>query len=92
MTFLELGTLLEIKPSKAEKCASQMITEGRLGGYIDQIDGIVQFTNTDHLPLWSSRIEQLCHEVNSVIDKIQAAHPDWLTQMNQEREEEAMVS
>lgn len=43
ITFEELGALLEINPSKAEKIASQMITEGRMNGYIDQIDSIVHF-------------------------------------------------
>jgi hypothetical protein len=38
-----LGALLEIPPIKAEKIASQMITEGRMNGYIDQIDSIVHF-------------------------------------------------
>lgn len=43
ITFVELGALLEIAPSKAERIASQMIAEERLNGYIDQIDGIVHF-------------------------------------------------
>jgi COP9 signalosome complex subunit 4 len=43
ITFVELGALLEIPPEKAERIASQMITEGRMNGYIDQIDGIVHF-------------------------------------------------
>lgn len=43
ITFEELGSLLEIPPDKAEKIASQMITEGRMNGYIDQIDSIVHF-------------------------------------------------
>lgn len=43
ITFEELGALLEIPPAKAEKIASQMITEGRMNGYIDQIDSIVHF-------------------------------------------------
>ena len=43
ISFEELGSLLEIPPSKAEKIASQMITEGRMNGYIDQIDSIVHF-------------------------------------------------
>lgn len=43
ITFEELGALLEIQPGKAERIASQMITEERLSGYIDQIDGIVHF-------------------------------------------------
>lgn len=43
ITFVELGALLEISPAKAERIASQMITERRMNGYIDQIDGIVHF-------------------------------------------------
>jgi len=43
ITFEELGALLEIPADKAEKVASQMITEGRMNGYIDQIDYIVYF-------------------------------------------------
>lgn len=43
ITFEELGALLEIPPVKAERIASQMITEGRMNGYIDQIDGVVHF-------------------------------------------------
>lgn len=43
ITFEELGALLEIDPKKAERIASQMITEERMTGYIDQIDGIVHF-------------------------------------------------
>lgn len=43
ITFEELGALLEIPPTNAEKIASQMITEGRMNGYIDQIDSIVHF-------------------------------------------------
>lgn len=43
ISFEELGALLEINPPKAEKIASQMITEGRMNGYIDQIDSIVHF-------------------------------------------------
>lgn len=43
ITFNELGALLEIDPKKAERIASQMLTEERMNGYIDQIDGIVHF-------------------------------------------------
>lgn len=37
ITFNELGSLLQITPASAEKIASQMITEGRMKGYIDQV-------------------------------------------------------
>lgn len=50
ITFEELGALLEIPPMKAEKIASQMITEGRMNGYIDQIDSIVHFESKMLVP------------------------------------------
>lgn len=38
---------------QAEKIASQMITEGRMNGFIDQIDGIVHFESKfDHSNLF----------------------------------------
>lgn len=43
ITFSELGSLLEIDPHKAERIASQMIAEERMNGYIDQIEGMVNF-------------------------------------------------
>lgn len=43
IAFEELGALLEIAPAKAERIASQMISEGRMNGYIDQIDSILHF-------------------------------------------------
>lgn len=54
ITFDELGALLEIDPKKAERIASQMITEERMNGYIDQIDGIVHFESEfqEHLSRW----------------------------------------
>ena len=39
----ELGNLFDISPEKAEKIASQMISEERMNGYIDQIGSIVHF-------------------------------------------------
>lgn len=49
ITFSELGALLQISPAKAEKIASQMITEGRMNGYIDQVRKIVQpLKNAQH--------------------------------------------
>lgn len=58
ITFEELGALLEIQPSKAERIASQMITEERLNGYIDQIDGIVHF-ESKLLSLWYTNRSQI---------------------------------
>lgn len=78
ISFDELGTLLEIPARKAEKIASQMITEGRMNGCIDQIDSIVHFEAQEALPSWDKQIQSLCFQVNSIIEKITAAAPDWM--------------
>ncbi|CAB0037969.1 unnamed protein product [Trichogramma brassicae] len=78
ITFEELGSLLEIPPTKAEKIASQMITEGRMNGYIDQIDSIVHFETRESLPTWDKQIQSLCYQVNQIIEKIAQAEPDWI--------------
>lgn len=55
ITFEELGALLEIDPAKAERIASQMITEDRMKGYIDQLDGIVYF-ESEWCCLWNGEL------------------------------------
>ena len=75
--FSELGALLEVPYQMAEKIASQMIGEGRMKGYIDQIEEIVFFENRETLPTWDTQIQSICLEVNSVVDKIYDAHPEW---------------
>ncbi|EDW74082.1 COP9 signalosome complex subunit 4 [Drosophila tropicalis] len=82
ITFEELGALLDIPAVKAEKIASQMITEGRMNGHIDQISGIVHFENRELLPQWDRQIQSLCYQVNSIIEKIGVAEPDWLDNLN----------
>lgn len=79
ITFEELGALLEIPPAKAEKIASQMITESRMNGYIDQIDSIVHFETREVLPAWDKNIQSLCYQVNHLIEKISNAAPDWIS-------------
>uniref|UniRef100_A0A8C4X783 COP9 signalosome complex subunit 4 n=1 Tax=Erpetoichthys calabaricus TaxID=27687 RepID=A0A8C4X783_ERPCA len=80
ITFEELGALLEIPPAKAEKIASQMITEGRMNGFIDQIDGIVHFETRKPLPTWDKQIQSLCFQVNNLLEKISQAAPEWTAQ------------
>ncbi|KAJ8680667.1 hypothetical protein QAD02_016454 [Eretmocerus hayati] len=79
ITFEELGSLLEIPPVKAEKIASQMITEGRMNGYIDQIDSIVHFETRESLPTWDKQIQSLCYQVNQIIEKIAETEPEWIS-------------
>jgi len=78
ISFQELGRLLEIPASKAERIASQMITEERMGGHIDQLESVVHFETKDSLPTWDRQIEGLCFQVNSIIEKITAKEPDWI--------------
>jgi len=81
ITFEELGALLEITPAKAEKIASQMITEGRMNGFIDQIDSIVHFETREVLPSWDKQIQSICYQVNSIIEKIAIHEPAWLNKV-----------
>ncbi|GBN07100.1 COP9 signalosome complex subunit 4 [Araneus ventricosus] len=85
ITFDELGALLEIPPVKAEKIASQMITEGRMNGHIDQIDSIVNFESKEVLPSWDKQIESLCFQVNNIIEKVSQHAPEWMAQAMEEQ-------
>uniref|UniRef100_A0A914W8V8 COP9 signalosome complex subunit 4 n=1 Tax=Plectus sambesii TaxID=2011161 RepID=A0A914W8V8_9BILA len=77
ISFAELGNLLNISPERAEKVASQMITEGRMEGYIDQLDSFVHFDERNILTMWDHQIESVCQQVNGIADKIAALHPQW---------------
>ena len=80
ITFVELGRLLEIDANRAEKTASQMITESRMNGFIDQIDGILHFDSKEVLPDFDKSIQSLCFQVNNIIDKMSSTNPDWMAQ------------
>jgi hypothetical protein len=54
-----------------------MISEGRLSGFVDQIESVLHFQASEQLAQWDRRIESFCVQVNQVLDKIQAVHPDW---------------
>jgi COP9 signalosome complex subunit 4 len=70
ITFVELGNLLAISAEKAESAASRMISEGRMDGYIDQIDNLVYFHKQQELSAWDGEIARLCQDVNNVVDTI----------------------
>ena len=76
--FVELGAILEIDPRKAERIASQMITEGRMAGSIDQIASIVHFETRDILPTFDEQIQDICFQVNNLIEKISQSSPQWM--------------
>jgi len=83
--FAGLGDLLEIPQEKAEKIASQMITEGRMSGHIDQICSTVYFEGRECLPYWDKQIQSLCYDVNQIIEKISEVAPDWMSKYSEEQ-------
>ncbi|CAK9300175.1 unnamed protein product [Gordionus sp. m RMFG-2023] len=69
ISFEQLALLLEISEDKAESIASQMISEGRLEGKIDQIEKFIYFKgNRDNADMPS---QELCIQLNSLFDKIE---------------------
>uniref|UniRef100_A0A2P2HXT4 COP9 signalosome complex subunit 4 n=2 Tax=Hirondellea gigas TaxID=1518452 RepID=A0A2P2HXT4_9CRUS len=82
--FNELGALLQIPPGKAETIASKMISEGRMSGYIDQIDGILHFEGRDVLLQWDKQIESVCIQLNSIIELINVKQPQWCAKITED--------
>lgn len=78
ISFEELGALLEIDAIRAEKIASQMITEERMNGFVDQISSFVHFSTRDALPSFDCQIQTLCGQLNQVIEQINHTHSDWV--------------
>lgn len=69
----ELAFILNVDNSKAEKIATSMIMEGALNGYIDQVDGILEFeANETPLERWDRSISNFCTELNAVTDAVKA--------------------
>jgi len=62
-----------------------MITEGRMNGCIDQIAKIVHFEAQEALPSWDKQIQSLCFQVNSVIEKISVAAPEWMSRFTEQQ-------
>ena len=79
ISFDELGVLLNVRPSDAEKLASTMISENRLlGAHIDQLKRLIHFNESDSLQLWDQRIESTCSAVNNIVDRISFIHPKFV--------------
>ena len=86
----QLGVLLGVDADKAESYAAQMIEQGRLAGYIDQIDRLIFFEGegsgerkTGHadrvvgkeLRKWDTNVQGLAEEVEKVTTMIQNQYP-----------------
>lgn len=81
-----LGNMLGVDSDRAEAYAAQMIEQGRLSGYIDQIDGLIHFKpegsgtandGTRELRMWDANVQGLAEEVERVTTMIQTTHPQF---------------
>ncbi|KAF2869249.1 COP9 signalosome-like protein complex subunit 4 [Massariosphaeria phaeospora] len=88
----QLGELLGVDADKAEDYAAKMLEQGRLAGYIDQIDRLIFFEGegsgerkTGHAERvvgkerrkWDANVQGLAEEVEKVTTMIQSQHPDF---------------
>lgn len=81
-----LGNMLGVDSDRAEAYAAQMSEQGRLSGYIDQIDGLIHFKpegsgtandGTRELRMWDANVQGLAEEVERVTTMIQTTHPQF---------------
>lgn len=87
----QLGALLGTDAEKAEGYAAQMIQQGRLAGYIDQIDQVIFFEGVatgdksaaaavaggKEIRHWDANVQRLAEEVEKVITLIQSEFPEF---------------
>jgi len=82
VTFDNLGNILGISAIKAEKVAARMIQEERMVGEIDQVDNVVRFHSDDVEANWNAQIKYCCEQLNAIVEKISAKHPEWYEKNN----------
>jgi COP9 signalosome complex subunit 4 len=90
--FDQLGELLGVDAERAEDYAAKMLEQGRLSGYIDQIDRLIFFEGeasgerkTGHaerqvgkeLRKWDANVAGLAEEVERVTTMIQLEYPEF---------------
>ncbi|KAL1297591.1 hypothetical protein AAFC00_006153 [Neodothiora populina] len=93
--FSHLGELLGVDPERAEGYARAMIEQGRLAGYMDQIDELIYFEpessgekggasasaiGSKDLRQWDGNVQGLTEEVEKVTTMIQQQHPEFYAQ------------
>eukprot|EP01025_Chloroclados_australasicus_P056320 TRINITY_DN6945_c0_g1_i1.p1 TRINITY_DN6945_c0_g1~~TRINITY_DN6945_c0_g1_i1.p1 ORF type:complete len:395 (+),score=46.06 TRINITY_DN6945_c0_g1_i1:1085-2269(+) len=66
----ELGMLLGVHAEKAEQLTADMMAEGRLQGYVDQIDQMITFERDQPLSQWDTAIQDVCQLTNDIVDQI----------------------
>ncbi|KIW01046.1 uncharacterized protein PV09_07560 [Verruconis gallopava] len=88
-----LGLLLGVSAEKAEEYAAQMIEQGRLSGYIDQIGGYIYFEAEEgsgerkvkhesavvgrEMRKWDANVQGVAEEVEKVVAVIQSQYPQF---------------
>lgn len=88
----QLGHLLGVQGDKAEEYAAKMVEQGRLAGYIDQIDRFIFFEGegtgdklTAHkdavvgreMRKWDANVQGLAEEVEKVTTMVQNSYPEF---------------
>ena len=72
ISVTELGALLGVGSDRAERTAAKMISEGRMAGSIDQVDGAVTFRDAEDggavVEQWDAQIMNVCLQVNAVVE------------------------
>ncbi|KAH8893846.1 COP9 signalosome complex subunit 4 [Thozetella sp. PMI_491] len=91
--FDALALLLGLDPDRAEDTTARMIEQGRLRGWIDQIDGIVYFepgepaadradraeaTVFHETHRWDANVQTLAEGVEALTDALQTEFPDFV--------------
>ena len=61
---------------QAERIATKMISEDRIQGVVDQLEGVLEFSReAEQLLSWDDQIEHVCLEVNKVAEAIVRRFP-----------------
>ncbi|KZZ97653.1 PCI domain containing protein [Moelleriella libera RCEF 2490] len=87
--FDALGSLLGLDADRAEETTARMIEQGRLGGRMDQLAGIVWFDGGQgggpagvvfgkEMRRWDANVESLAEDVEHVTNSLQREFPDFV--------------
>ncbi|CAF9922493.1 MAG: hypothetical protein GOMPHAMPRED_002579 [Gomphillus americanus] len=66
LDFESLGHLLGLEKERAEEVAARMVEQGRVSGFVDQIDGVVVFEERSKLRAWDAGVAALVEDVERV--------------------------
>ncbi|MCO5592878.1 hypothetical protein L7F22_046882 [Adiantum nelumboides] len=70
-SFEGLGASLGIVSQKAENIAARMVSEYRMKGSIDEVEGVIHFgTDIEELQQWDQQIVNICQALNDVLDSM----------------------